>query len=171
MTLAATEHQEMNGQLEVTWRALRTIAHSLMVHDIVLEAYIHFALIYTIDRIFPVQPIKYLINGDGDPTTPFQLATGTKPSVPHVRVLFCPCVVQKATAHVGTKALNMCHQIQKGFCGIFVGIPQHQKWYLVYVPSTRKIKSSYDAVFMKVSPVRQHIRHNHIQKRWICVCQ
>ena len=41
----------------------------------------------------------------------------------------------------------MLHQAQKGFCGIFVGIPQHQKGYLVYVPSTRNIISSYDVVF------------------------
>ena len=32
-----------------------------------------------------------------------------------------------ATAHVETKTLNMRHQAQKGFRGIFVGIPQHQK--------------------------------------------
>ena len=32
LTLAAPEHQEMNGQVEVTWRKLRTIVHSLMVH-------------------------------------------------------------------------------------------------------------------------------------------
>ena len=44
------------------------------------------------------------------------------------------------------KALNMCHQAQKGFCGILVIIPQHQKGYLLYVPSTRKIVSSYDVV-------------------------
>ena len=41
----------------------------------------------------------------------------------------------------------MHHQAPKGFCGIFVGIPQHQKGYLVYVPSTIKIISSYDVVF------------------------
>ena len=41
----------------------------------------------------------------------------------------------------------MRHQAQKGFSSIFVGIPQHQKGYLVYVPSTRKIISSYDVVF------------------------
>ena len=61
-------------------------------------------------------------------------------------MLFFPCVVRKATAHVDKKALNMCHQAQKDFCGIFVGIPQHQKGYLMYVPSTRKIISSYDVV-------------------------
>ena len=41
----------------------------------------------------------------------------------------------------------MRHRVQKGFRGIFVGIPEHQKEYLVYVPSTRKIISSYDVVF------------------------
>ena len=65
----------------------------------------------------------------------------------HLRVLFCPCVVRKATAHVETKALNMRHQAQKGFRGIFVGIPEHQKGYLVYVSITRKVISSYNVVF------------------------
>ena len=31
LTLAAPEYQEMNGQVELTWRTLRTIAHDLMV--------------------------------------------------------------------------------------------------------------------------------------------
>ena len=50
-------------------------------------------------------------------------------------------------AHVETNMLNMRHQAQKGFCGIFVGIPEHQKLYLVYIPSTRKVILSYDVVF------------------------
>ena len=137
----------MNRQVEVTWRTLRTISHSLVVHDRVLEAYIHFALMYTTDKIFPVLPINYLINEDGDPTMPYKIATGTKPSVSHLCLSFFQCIVQKSTAHVGTKALNMRHQAQKGFRGIFVGISQHQKGYLVYIPSTRMIISSYDVVF------------------------
>ena len=86
-----------------------------MVHARVLEAYIHFALRYTKDHTFLVLPIKDLINEDGDTTTPYKVAIGTKHSIPHLRVLSCPCVVQKATAHIGTKALNMCHQAQKQF--------------------------------------------------------
>ena len=113
----------MNGKVEVTWRKLRTVAHSLMVHARVPEVYVHFALMYTADHIFPVLPIKYLINEDGNATTPNKLATGKKPSVSHLRVLFCPCVERKATSHVETKALNMRHQAQTGFFGIFVGIP------------------------------------------------
>ena len=129
----------MNEQVEMTWRTLRAIAHSLMVHAIVSEAYIRFALIYTTDHIFPVLAIKDLMNEDGDPTPPYKLATGTKTlSIKFTRVIF-PCVVRIATAHVGTKALNTRHQAQKGFRDIYVGIPQHQKGYLVYVTSSRKI--------------------------------
>ena len=120
-----------------------------MEHYIVSEAYIHFALIYTIYHIFLVLPIKDLINNDGDPTTQHKLETDTKPSVSHLRVLFCPCVIRKYTKHVETKTLNVCHQAQKGFRSIFVGIPEHQKEYIVYVPSTRNIISSYDVVFDK----------------------
>ena len=70
LTLVAPEHQKMNGHDEVTWRTLRTVAHSPMVHARVLEAYIHFESMYTTDYIFLVLQIKYLINEDGDPTTP-----------------------------------------------------------------------------------------------------
>ena len=76
MKLAALEHQEMNGQVKVTWRTLRTVAHSLMVHARVPEACIHFSLMYTEDHICLVIPIKYMINKDGYPTTPFKLPTG-----------------------------------------------------------------------------------------------
>ena len=86
LTLAAPEHQEMNGQVEVTWRTFRTVAHSLMVHARVPELYVHFALMYTTDHIFPVLPIKDLINNDGNPTMPHKRATGNKPSVYHLRV-------------------------------------------------------------------------------------
>ena len=60
--LSTPEHQEMNRQVEVTWRTLRTTVHSLKVHARVLETYIHFALLYSTDHIFPVLPIKDLIN-------------------------------------------------------------------------------------------------------------
>ena len=133
-----------------SWSYMENIAYNctpLMVHARAQEIYVRFTLMYTTDNIFPVVPIKDLINEDGYPTTPYKLATGTKPSVSHVRVLLCPCVVRKATAHVETKTLNMRHKAQKGFRGIFVGIPQHQKLYLVYVPSTRNIISSYDVMF------------------------
>ena len=98
-----------------------------MVHAIFLEAYIHFAFMYTTYHIFPVLPIKDMIKKDSETTTQYKILTGTKNSVSHLRVLFFLCVVRKATAHINKKALNMRHQAQKGFHGIFVGIPQHTK--------------------------------------------
>ena len=44
LTLAAPEHQDINGKVEVTWRTFRTVMHSLMVHARVSEAYVNFAL-------------------------------------------------------------------------------------------------------------------------------
>ena len=82
---------------------------------------------YTTGHIYYVLPIEVLINQDGEPTTPHEISTGKKPSVSNPRVLFCPCVVQNSTSHVETNALNMCHQPQKGFRGIFILIPQHKK--------------------------------------------
>ena len=64
LTLAAPEHQEMNGQVEVTWRTLNTVAHSLMVHARVPEVYVHFTSMYTTENIFLVLPIKDIINED-----------------------------------------------------------------------------------------------------------
>ena len=127
LTLAAPDHQEMNRQAEVKFRTLRTVVHSLMVHARVPEVYVHSLLMHTTDHIFRVLPIKNLINEVGDPTTPHKLATGTKPSVSHLRVLCCPCVVREAMAHAETRTLNMRHQAQKRFCVIFFGIPEHQK--------------------------------------------
>ena len=99
----------MNGQAKVTWRMLHTISHAPMVHAGVLEVYINVELMYTTYHIFPVLPIKDLVKKDGDPSTPFKLVTGTRPLVSHLGMLFCLCVVRKATAQVGTKTLNMSH--------------------------------------------------------------
>ena len=107
-----------------------------MVHAQISDKYIHFALMYTADNIFPVVPIKNLVNQDGEPTTPQILATDTEPSALNLCALLCQYFVRKATTQVDTKALNMSHQSQKGFRDIFLGIPQHQKGYLIYVPIT-----------------------------------
>ena len=88
---AAPEHQEINGQDEVTLRKLRTIAHSLMVHARVSEAYIHFALMYTTDHIFPILPIKDLINRYGDPKTPHTCNRYETYSMTFTRVFLYMC--------------------------------------------------------------------------------
>ena len=71
-----------------------------MVHARGLEAYIPFELMYMSYHIFTVLPMKDLINADGDTTNPFKLATGMIPLASNLHMLFCACVVWKATAHV-----------------------------------------------------------------------
>ena len=78
----------MNRQVEVIQTTLRKTAHYLMINSRDLEAYIHFALMYTTDHIFMVLPIKDLINKDDESTMPFKLAIGMKPSVSHLHVFF-----------------------------------------------------------------------------------
>ena len=91
--------------------------------------------------------IKDLINEYSNPTTQLKLTTSRKPLISHLHVLFCPGVLQKATAHVGTKPLKIHHQAQKVFWGIFVGIPQHQKGYILYISHKHNIVSSYNIIF------------------------
>ena len=136
-----------------------------MVHVRVSDEYIHFELMYTTDHLFPVLPIKHLENQDGEPTTPHKLETGKKPSVTNLRILFFPCAVRKATAHIETKALTMRHQSQNCLWGILFGITQHQKGYLIYIPSTRKLFSSHDVIFDNFFIVSYHTRHVHIQRQ------
>ena len=123
---------------------------------------------YTSDHISPVLPIKHLANQDGEPNMSQKLATGTKPLVSNLRVLVCPCVVWKSTEHIDGKALNMRHQSQKGFCGIFIGIIQQWNWYLIYVPSTSKVVSSPDVVFEKKFLVQQYTHHIRIYRYLQC---
>ena len=128
-----------------------------MVHAQVLKC-IYFTLMYTTHHIFTVLPIKHLVNQDSEPNTPQKLATVTKLLVSNIRVLFCPYGVQKPTSHVNREALNMCHQPQKGFGGIFVVIPQHRKGYLIYIPSTRKMVSSHkDLFYQKIKCISIHV--------------
>ena len=87
-----------------------------------------------------------MLNQGGEPTTPHKLTTGMKPSVSNQYVLFFH-VMRKS--HVDTKVLSMHHQSQKRFLVVFIGIPQHQKEYLIYVPIVWKIVSSHDVLFYK----------------------
>ena len=152
--LAAPEHQEMNRKVEVIWRTLRAIAHYLMVHARVLEACIHFVLLYTTDHISTVLQIKYMINKDGKLTTPFKHATGTNLQY-HIYACYFFHVLYVNLLHTLTKVVKYTSPSAKGFFSIFVWIPQNQKEYLEYVLSTRKIISSYDFfIIMKVFLVR-----------------
>ena len=109
LALVAPDHQEINVQVEVTWWTLQTISHSIIVHTRVLDKYIHFNLYKRLIIYFPSYQMKRLINQDVEPTTPHNLASGTKSSVSNLWVLFFSCVLRIATARVDGNTLNMSH--------------------------------------------------------------
>ena len=98
-----------------------------MVHARVSEAYIYFALMYMTDHIFPVLAIKDLINDDNDPTTPFKLTTGTKPSISHLRVLFFHLLYGKLL-HILGQRRKIC-------------VTKHKRVLVVYSLEFHSIKS------------------------------
>ena len=99
-------------------------------------------------HIIPVLPIMHLVNQDGEPTTTQKLATSTNPPVSKFTFSIL-CVVQKFTSGIEGKALKMRHQSEKDFWSTFIGIPQRQKGYLIYVLTAQNIVSSHDVVFVK----------------------
>ena len=59
--------------------------------------------------------------------------------------------------------------MQKGFCGIFIGIQKYQKGYLVYISSTRKIISSYDVIFDdSFSSILSYTSHPYAEAMSMC---
>ena len=131
LTLEAPEHQEMNRLVEVIWRRLRTVAHSLMVHARVPEAYVHFVLMYATNHIFLVLPIKGIIMRMAiqQRHTNFQQVRNLQYDI---YACYFVHVLYKSLRRTVRQTINMCHQAQKRFWGIFVGIPEHQKGYHVY---------------------------------------
>ena len=76
---AAPRHQEMNGLAERSWRSIRDLAFSMIVHAQVGDKYYDFALDHAW-KVFNCLPIKGL-EKDGKPITPFESFFNVKPSL------------------------------------------------------------------------------------------
>ena len=74
-------------------------------------------------------------------------------SITFTPVIFYMCCTESYCTR-WQKGIKFLSPRAKGFYGIFVGIRQHQKGYLVYVSGTRKILSSYDFFLIQYFPVR-----------------
>ncbi|MGH7974694.1 MAG: hypothetical protein ACREBR_04150 [bacterium] len=146
LTIAAPRHQEQNAYCERTWQTIRTIAHKMLLHARVGQQYTHHALMYATDHIFPAIPWKKL-NIDDRPSTPYELSTGQRPCIKHLRTLFCPCIVKKHTVRQQGQTILTSHIPQRGVRGVFIGFPSDQAGSLVFIPATRQIVVSADVVY------------------------
>ena len=138
-----------------------------MVHVRFSESYIHFALMYTAYHILPVLPIRDMINEDDKDTTPYKLGTGMKHSISHLHVLHFLYVVLKSTSHVGTKALNMRHQGQKGFAAYLLESHSIKKCIFFMYHTKGRLYLRKMLFLMRVPLVSLSKHHNHMKKLWL----
>jgi len=112
----------------------------MLIHAWLPDAYMFHAITYA-TMVFIVLPIKDLIDQEGNVTTPSCLFLGTKPLVSAFHVFSCPCIAKKWTARINGKLIMDSTQ------WTFIGFPDSQKGWFLYIPSTRQIIVSGDVLF------------------------
>ena len=144
-TSAAPKHQEQNGLVERHWGTIVKLANALLLHARLNRKFFYYAAKYA-QYIHDIIPVKNLLDAEGNPTTPYFLATGRKPAVKHFRVFGCPAVFKRYEVSDNGKRVKNKYT-QQGMRGIFVGLPDDSAGWLFYVPSARRSYISLDAIF------------------------
>jgi hypothetical protein len=142
--LAAPKRQDNNHLAERSWQTIHRMARSMLVHARLPDKY-HFHAIRYATSVFNVLPVKNLYNKEGEICSPFELFTGNKPTIAHLRVFGCPVVAKRSVISIDGLATKHC--TEKGIRGIFIGLPANQKGYLIFLPGSRTIACSGDVHF------------------------
>jgi len=142
LVLAAPKKQCQNHLAERTWQTISSIARSLLVHARLPDTFWFQALCYA-TYIFNVLPVRGLKNHEEIPSTPHELFIGTKPCILSYRVFGCPSILRRWTAEERSQG----KQTERGLRGIFIGFDINRKGYLFYMPGSRNIMVSSDAIF------------------------
>ena len=157
LIIAAPSHQEMNGINERNWQTCRQMAFSMCNGARLGFPYFHHALMYAA-RIMDVLPAKGCVlfrNGDWKQSTPGMIWNGTDGvNVKKFRVFGCPAVVKvrrrktpPTSESTNQVNLNTKNIIQRGVRGIFVGFPDNQAGWSIFVPQSGRILVSVDVAF------------------------
>jgi transposase InsO family protein len=144
LSLAAPKRLSQNHMAERTWQTVTGMARSMLVHARLPDTYYYHALRYA-TAVFNVLPVKGVYTKDGVIGTPYELCRGHKPAILEFKVFGCPCVAKKYLAAIDGSTQSK--QTERGIRGVFIGFPENQKGYLLYVPSTRSICVSGDVFF------------------------
>jgi hypothetical protein len=136
LLLAAPKHRENNHLAKRSWQTIHRVARSMLVHARLPDKY-HFHPIRYVAAVFNMLPVKNLYNTNGEICSPFELFTGKKPLISHLRVFGCPAVAKQSV--ISVEGLSTQHFTEKGIRGVFIGIPLHQNGYLIYLPGSRTI--------------------------------
>jgi hypothetical protein len=151
LSLAAPKCFSQSHLVERAWQTVTSMTRLMLVHARLPDTYYYHALRYA-TAIFNVLSVKGIFNKDGVTSTPHELCRGHKPSmIQEFKVFGCPCVAKKYLATIDGS--QQSKQTERGIRGVFIGFPENQKGYLIYVPSTHSICVSGD-VLMKKFPLR-----------------
>ena len=140
--LAPPTTPQLNGVSERRNRTLLDMVRSLLIHSEIPTSFWGYALetaIYVLNRV----PTKSV------PKTPYELWTGKKPSVRHLKIWGCP-------AHV--KRMNPDKLESKTSHCLFVGYPKGSVGYLFYDPSEQKVFCSRNAQFLENDYILDNLR-------------
>ena len=124
---------QLNGVSERRNRTLLDMVRSLLIHSELPTSFWGYALetaIYVLNRV----PTKSV------PNTPYELWTGKKPSVRHLKIWGCPAHVKRTSADKLESKTSRC---------LFVGYPKGSVGYLFYDPSEQKVFCSRNAQFLE----------------------
>jgi hypothetical protein len=138
----STQETCQNHLAERTWQTISSISRSLLVHACLPDTLWFQALCYA-THIINVLPVCGLKNHEEIPATPHELFIGIKPCISSFRVFGCPSILQRWTAEERSQG----KQTKRGMRGIFIGFDTNRKGYLFYMPGSRNIMVSSDAVF------------------------
>jgi hypothetical protein len=114
----------------------------LLVHARLPDTFWFQALCYA-SNIFNVLPVRGLKIQAEIPATPHELFHGVKPTILPFRVFGCPSVIKRWVADERSNG----KQTERGMRGIFIGFDDNKKGYLFYMPGSRNIVNSGDAIF------------------------
>ena len=159
LVAAAPAHQEQNGIVERMWQSARKTAFGMLNNARLGWAFFHHALHYAahVMNILPVKGCLRLnkLTGEYVQSCPSEIWYGTTGgiNVGKYRVFGCPCVAKVYKRETPQKnkedrsSLNTKNIVQRGVRGIFVGFPEAQAGWSIYIPSSGHILTSADVAF------------------------
>ena len=130
---AAPHSQFMNGKMERHFQTTSNMARSMLSFAELPNTYWVLAFdaaVYIRNRVWST----------GAKGIPFELLTGVRPDLSHLRVFGCP-------AYVHTPASQQRKLSEKAWQGVFVGYCTDSPAWKVYNPVTRRVLHSRDVVF------------------------
>ena len=148
LSLAGPKHQEQNAFAERAYGTASRMARSMLVRAHLPISFYQLALKYACKQM-RVLPAKGLVDENGHPTTTYAVLHGKRPRIGRFKVFGCPCVFKRYTPQADGKLTTDFKQLNQGSRGIFVGFPEDQAGWLIFVPE--KINNSHLVVSMDVA--------------------